>query len=70
MAFMASAIGVGFLAGRFWMSSAEQADGQHAPGTQSMRTGGGTHAGMPRPASGTPVAGGAKPGFGAASTGE
>src|SRR5436190_16269980 len=31
MAFMASAIGIGFLAGRFWMSSAEQAAAQDAP---------------------------------------
>jgi hypothetical protein len=74
MAFMASAVGIGFLAGRFWMSSAEQAAGQHAPGTlpgtQTMRTGGEMSAVTPRPAIGTPVAGGAKPGFGAASTGE
>lgn len=70
IAFMASAIGIGFVAGRFWMSSAEHPASHSAPGTPTMKTGGETHAVTPRPAIGTPAAGAAKPGFGAASTGE
>lgn len=69
MAFMASAIGIGFIAGRFWMSSAEQPAG-HVSNAPTMRTGVEMQPGMARHDIGTPVAGGTKPGYGATSTGE
>ena len=69
LAFMTGAIGIGFLAGRFWMSSAEHAAGHRGSGTQIVKTGSETHGAMPRRSIGTPV-GGAKPGSGAASTRE
>ena len=69
MAFMASAVGIGFLAGRFWMSSGER-PAAHDSSTPAKKTGSDTHTGMPRREIGMPAPGGAKPGFGAGSTGE
>ena len=69
LAFMASAIGIGFIAGRFWMSSAEHSAAQGSS-TPTMHTGGETRPSMPRRDIGSPVAGSTKPGFGATPTGE